>query len=307
MTIHYYHSGQAGAPVLTGQAGSLVNLLDKCLVDGFGSQAPAGWEVAFSGTDKRVYRSGTIGGTRHYYRVLNDASVAGGSAYSYIRGFHAMSDVDTGTGPYPTVAQRTHGVTWASSTTSDSVARQWAVIADEKTVCFIVQGGADQRRTGFAFGEFEPASPSDVGHALVAGVSADANFNAADVALNKNLGLGTFAGLFLASSPDGLTISVQGGLGLLNFTAVGNFGVTGAVYPNPHIAGPVLQPVLVHDSAGRRGTMRIMHSPEHSASGSFPLSGTEVIGLDGMPYVWQRWFAQNGSPSAEAAVLFEIG
>lgn len=38
MSVKVYHSTQVGAPVLTGQAGALLAILDACLVNGFGAQ-----------------------------------------------------------------------------------------------------------------------------------------------------------------------------------------------------------------------------------------------------------------------------
>ncbi|MGE3907973.1 MAG: hypothetical protein AB7K36_01385, partial [Chloroflexota bacterium] len=56
-TTRIYRSTDSGAPVLTGQAGSLLNLLDKCLVDGYGSKAAAGWSRPYTGTNKTAYRN----------------------------------------------------------------------------------------------------------------------------------------------------------------------------------------------------------------------------------------------------------
>lgn len=39
MTVYLYRSTDAGAPALSGTAGSLINLLDACLVNGYGNQA----------------------------------------------------------------------------------------------------------------------------------------------------------------------------------------------------------------------------------------------------------------------------
>lgn len=59
--------------------------------------APMGWEIAFTGTNKRAYRSLDLDNERLYLRleqtVYNRATV---------RVYRAMSDIDTGTGPIPT-------------------------------------------------------------------------------------------------------------------------------------------------------------------------------------------------------------
>jgi len=45
-SVKYFHSAMPGAPVLSGTAGSLINVLDACLVNGFGVSAVASLVVA---------------------------------------------------------------------------------------------------------------------------------------------------------------------------------------------------------------------------------------------------------------------
>ena len=45
-TVKYFHSAMAGAPVLSGTAGALINVLDACLVNGFAVSAVASLVVA---------------------------------------------------------------------------------------------------------------------------------------------------------------------------------------------------------------------------------------------------------------------
>ena len=48
MAVTIYTSDDAGAPVLDGTNGSLINLLDKCLVTGYGSKAAVDKPVKFN-------------------------------------------------------------------------------------------------------------------------------------------------------------------------------------------------------------------------------------------------------------------
>src|SRR5574337_410841 len=76
-TVVYLHSAMTGAPSLTGQAGSLIALLDACLVNGFGAGA----------VDSVVIACGVATVTRsagHPFAVnsvaaISGASVSGGS------------------------------------------------------------------------------------------------------------------------------------------------------------------------------------------------------------------------------------
>lgn len=216
MTVRMYDSTHVGAPVLTGQAGSLKALLKAILVDGFNSTAvtitrTGDWatvahnahglpayvspsatpdtarkvliaganEVAYNGeqvvyrvdansykylvagspatpatgsiTAKRpsfgwanVFESGNKlvvrppAGTRMYLR-LDDA----GTSQCRARGYEAMTDVDTGTNPYPTDAQISGGEYWGKSTLADATARPWFIIGTERGFYIVVNTASD--------------------------------------------------------------------------------------------------------------------------------------------------------------------
>jgi len=40
--VKYFRSDDTGAPTLTGQAGSLISLLDACLINGYNTKTPSG-------------------------------------------------------------------------------------------------------------------------------------------------------------------------------------------------------------------------------------------------------------------------
>lgn len=67
MTVRVYKSTDSGAPTITRSLGSLIALLDACLVNGYGSKAAAGWTKSFSGTNKAIYRQGTGSSQRYLY------------------------------------------------------------------------------------------------------------------------------------------------------------------------------------------------------------------------------------------------
>ena len=68
----------------------------------------AGWTKPFVGTNKAAFKQGT-GANDFYVRILDDGSGTGGAKEALARGFETMSDVDTGTGDFPTVAQVSFG------------------------------------------------------------------------------------------------------------------------------------------------------------------------------------------------------
>ncbi|MCB0244322.1 MAG: hypothetical protein KDI12_12985 [Anaerolineae bacterium] len=133
-TTRIYKSTDTSAPVLVGGVSSLINLLDKCLVTGYGSATPAGWTKPYTGTDKAAFRNSVAaGGSGMYLRVVDDGTATGGARNALCRAYLTMSDVDTGTIETPTVAQVAASIVWRKSNTADSTPRAWVLIADERT------------------------------------------------------------------------------------------------------------------------------------------------------------------------------
>lgn len=132
-----YRSDDTSAPVITGTAGDLVTALDAILVNGYGSKPDAGWTIAYTGTNKRAYQQGS--GLSHLLRV-DDAD----ARLSRVVGYGSMSDIDTGSNPFPTGAQISGGLYVRKSVSADSVARPWICFATETTFYLFIFGN----RTG---------------------------------------------------------------------------------------------------------------------------------------------------------------
>lgn len=99
--------------------------------------APAGWEKRFTGTNKAAYRS-LSPESRGMHLWVNDA----GTTTCNVRGFEAMSDVDSGTGLFPTSAASAGGHFWWKSAAANSNAARWGVFADHRTIFFLPQAGS---------------------------------------------------------------------------------------------------------------------------------------------------------------------
>ncbi len=196
-SVKYFHSEMTGAPVLNGTAGSLISVLDACLVNGFNARAidsivvtngiatatvsaghgytadhvvlisgatpaalngeqritavtqttfsfavsgvpdgsasgtiaakiaPLGFEKPFSGTNLAVYRSGDMLSTRMLLRVDDtDARNA------RVVGYETMTDINTGTGPFPASTQISGGGYWPKANSTSTTARAWTIIGD---------------------------------------------------------------------------------------------------------------------------------------------------------------------------------
>jgi hypothetical protein len=281
-----YSSADASAPVLSGTNGALVALLDAILVDGYGSKAAAGWTKAYSGTNKAAYRSGA--GTQFYLRVLDDGSLTGAARDAGVRGYESMSDVDTGTNPFPTVAQFANGLNWRKSSSADATARTWLAYADNRTLYLFVISNDTSAATQYImymFGDFYSYTPGDVYNCAIMGVN---SFSAAAISMTtaqtsdmvtaalQGGGSGARTGKYKARLSTGTGSSTQfstkGGMGLVSTAGTTQsttlLGVLG--YPNASDGGLYLHPIWVMDDSTPdvvHGELRGFHHQCHPIAG----------------------------------------
>lgn len=139
---------------ITGQAGSLITALDAILVTG------CGWTKAYSAANKAAYYSGAA--TVPSYLRVDDT----GTQEALITGYHAMTDVDTGTFPFPTTAL---GVSATNayyivrkSAAASATTRDYIAYADAGTIYFFCKTGDSATiYLTFAFGEFDSVMAGD--------------------------------------------------------------------------------------------------------------------------------------------------
>ena len=110
-------------------------------------RAPAGFSKAFSATNKAAYRSDDVTGTRLYCRIDDT-----GTTNARVRGYEAMSDVDTGTGLFPTDAQISGGGYVPKSSSASAVA--WTLVSDGRMIYLLTQySNGSYWEGGFVFGD----------------------------------------------------------------------------------------------------------------------------------------------------------
>lgn len=93
--------------------------------------APAGWEKKFSGTNKAVFKSLSPEANTSYLRVDDTDTLN-----AKVRAYGAMTDVDTGTGAAPTVADLSTGGFWAKSSAANATVNRWDLFADARAFYF---------------------------------------------------------------------------------------------------------------------------------------------------------------------------
>ncbi len=164
MPIIVYRSTDPGAPALNGTAGSLVNVLDAILVNGYGAKANAGWGIANTGTNKRVYRSNG-GSTRYFYRVQDDGPGTGNTREARIYGSEGTTNIDTQTNKFPASQFIVR-----KSMTTDTANNQWIAVADNRTLYFFNRVRDFPGWTAFMFGEYYSLKPTtDANNAIIMG------------------------------------------------------------------------------------------------------------------------------------------
>lgn len=129
--------------------------------------AGAGWEKVFSGTNRAAYRSTDVTGSRFYLRIDHSNGL-----YARVRGYEAMTDIDTGTGLFPLDSQFSGGGYWHTASASNATAIPYLLAADSKmllqAICSGVAGGVAQIATAvFGFGEGVALNPAGDAFATV--------------------------------------------------------------------------------------------------------------------------------------------
>lgn len=177
--VTVYTSADASAPTLTGEVGSLINVLSKILVEGYGSKAAAGWTKPFAGTNKAVFKMAD--GTPSMYLRVDDTNAQDARVVGYV----TMSDVDTGTSPFPTAAQYAGGLYCRKSSTASTTVRPWYCIANEKAFYFFA--GTGQTALGawstgdnyLCFGKFASYKSGDAYNVFITACTSSSGTNIA--------------------------------------------------------------------------------------------------------------------------------
>lgn len=263
MAVRVYKSTDSSAPVLTGQAGSLIAVLDACLVNGFGTQTGSGWSKAFTGTNIAAYRMDTAAPATGSYIRVDDS----GNTHARVIGYETMSSADLGDGPFPTNIQQSGGMFIRKSQSADSVQRPWMVIADTRAFyvfCFANQtafGTTDVNDGQLFFGDIASYKNPDSYSAMIIGADNTGARNA--LGRTSNNGYSNLFGHFMARPYTGLGTCVQVmklRRGPQMFSA--NGGVIG-IGSSGHYPDPVTGKIVLFD-------FEIIESDQHVYRGKFP-------------------------------------
>jgi hypothetical protein len=182
-----YSSDDAGAPALNGLSGSLIDVLDGCLINGYGTKTPVGWLKPLPNDptqDLACYQQPSGSG---FTLFVNDACPLSASnaetREAWCTGYETLvgltgSVAGTGYGQFPYTGQAglsaalTSGsVVVRKSATKTEVARSWVMFADAYTFyLFMLAGDSANQYTTLWFGDiFSFKSTNDAYKCIIVG------------------------------------------------------------------------------------------------------------------------------------------
>jgi len=230
--------------------------------------APLGWTKPYSGTNKAAYLPAAAY-VQCYLRVRDDSSTptSASGRWAKVRGYETMSNVDTGTGLFPTAAQSTNGLCLFKSSTSDSTARNWWLVGDGGIFYLGTFAHATYPTTagGYIFGDIASLRAGDGYSSLILGIESDTLPDYASTTMSV---LGSYsesqAGKYLARTHGQTGTAVAAGL--MGDNGVSTYiGYTGLTYPHPPDNGLLFAPVaVVESSIIRSRALPGLYQPLHS-------------------------------------------
>lgn len=226
-------------------------------------RAPAGFEKAFTDTNKAAYRSLNAAGNR-LYLLIDDTGTTSATATMY----EAMSDINTGVNPA--------SVAWRKGTLSPS---PWGIFADDRALYLMNDAH------GMFFGDIASVlTPDPYGTALI-GADYFANFNSTAESYLARAWAGT--GGAIAMSRKSI------------FAGVYNYlGYAGVSFPNPPDSAFHAAPIYALDSTSAiRGTLPGLWNPLHSAAQLLHKGGVPIT-VNGVARSGMVWKFYNSSYAA---------
>lgn len=269
-----YSSSMADAPTLTLHTGSLVNLLNKILVTGFGSTPGAGWELAFTSSDGSGSCYRPPSGSRFYLSVQDDTLTPYTPYEAHTRAFEIATSWNSGSGQFPKISQGESALGRLVSKkvyTESLDPKQWIAFVDAYTLYLFwktsysggVSGAWDQ---SVIFGDiYSYGGSSDLYRCLHIGKESMNSFYSDRLAACESVDF-SLSGHYMVRSYKGRDGSVRvSKSGNSNYMSTAY--LTGTfLYPNGPNNSIIMSPIWVYDTPRKtiRGTMRGIYPIYHS-------------------------------------------
>lgn len=322
MTVRVYRSSDAGAPSLSGQQGTMINVLSAVLTGpsfngtgfAYGTTPCAGWSRPFIGTNIAAYQQPATANQRF---LLVDDSVA--DQYSRLTGYETMTSISVGTNPFPTPSQIANSKLFVvRSNTFDATVRGWTIIASDKLFYMFINGNSQSTITGtapgnaggFCFGDFISNQPGDIYNTIIIAVQTNSTVNCSTLHFLGNLSNAPLVGHYVNRS----YTQIGGSTPILKAgdwtrSPSGSMGTSGLTVPNASDGNIYVAPITIYEFPNLgsvfRGTMPGLYTPLHNML-SVLNEGDQISGINGLPGKTLEAHFQynnNGSPSVGVGLV----
>ena len=283
----YSSLDQYGPGYLNGLTGSLITVLDACLVNGYTGKPAAGWSKPFanSGSVIGCYKQGS-GSKFTLFINDNGPNVTAVGKEAWATGWETLisSSVPCGTGsgqfPLPSQVLTTGHVVIRKSNTADTILRPWIIYGDASTFhLFIFTGDAPNSVAAYSYFHFGDiyslAGSSDIWRCLIVGrntenYSLQLNEDVINAQANTVLTGHYMARTFGGSGQGSINVGKIADVSKSNVGGAYQIGYGGVMAgPNPMDNQFYFSPIwIVENSAYLRGRLRGMYSGCH-ALGTF--------------------------------------
>lgn len=242
--------------------------------------AGAGWLKVFSGTNKAVYKSGDPVAKGMYLRVDDT-----GTTTARVVGYESMTDVDTGTGPFPSPVQVSGGGYIFKSSTANATARPWMLFADSLGFYLSTETAANIKKLA-CFTDFTSEKAGDA-YSTILCCATDAtsylsNWGYSAIA-SAQLSLVGDSGGYVPRSYTQLGSSVTCVMGSLGINSLASGASGGLTYPSPASNGLIISTFILKEAS--QPVFRGLAAPGVFATPqAVPLThGDKVANVSGLP------------------------
>ena len=282
--FQHFKSSTLGAPVLNGQSGSLIRVLDYCLTG-----STTGWTRTFTSSSngsvaRAVYRQAS--GSQFYLNVQDDSLSTPKEARFW--GWESATSQDTGSGQFPNsvLAQGVPSgygyLVMRKSATADATARAWQCFVDTSTIYLFALSTDGSAYQSLVFGDIYSLKPNDAYKCMAIGRVSENGATGENLqtvnALNTNV-----AGHYIARTYGGGGYPVLCGKHGDTVKGGGNTTLVGTVqYPNGADGTLYMSPLWIHEPTtltvrGRmRGFWHLCHATANFADGD-TINGSSTL------------------------------
>lgn len=272
--------------------------------------ASLGWAKPFSGTNLAAYRSNDVTSNRNYLRI-DDTNTNS----ARVKGYELMTDVNTGSGDFPTQSQRPSGGYWTKSASSDTNPRNYIICGDSKGFyLFVLSEYYTNSYFSYYFGEINSVKSNDAFSTYISLGVNDESSGSQQVGGFQNNTLSNNTYQYIVRSNTGLGSAVQVNsaaptiFGNLADYQSGNSGDNSlAPFPNPSDGGLYLSIKNISEFSTRtyRGTLPGAYIvPQSVAIGQFSARDS-IVGVAGLPGKTLRATTHYGSNNGSSLTFID--